>query len=166
MATRMRKGATAERAKLEAEVVAAKQEMERRQIAAAREVEEVVARATAVAKAAEEAAAKAAAVPPFVAAQSSPSRRTSVSGSSLPPELQYHFFISYTQRNGMGKVLSAELYHEMENHGKVCWLDVKMPKQDMDAMKEGVEKSACVLAIVTGGDVFDSRYFEREMCLQ
>ena len=35
---------------------------------------------------------------------------------------------------------------------------VKMPKQHRVAVKEGIEKSACVLAIVTGGDVFDCRY--------
>ena len=47
-----------------------------------------------------------------------------------------------------------------------CWLDVKMPQQDMDAMREGVEQSDCVLAIITGGDVTEHRYFERGMCLQ
>ena len=47
-----------------------------------------------------------------------------------------------------------------------CWLDVKMPKQDMDAMKEGVEQSDCVVAIITGGDVKEHRYFERPMCVQ
>jgi hypothetical protein len=40
----------------------------------------------------------------------------------------------------------------MEKKGYKCWLDVMMPKQDRDAMREGVENSEIVLAIITGGD--------------
>jgi hypothetical protein len=83
-----------------------------------------------------------------------------------PPRGKWHFFLSHTQRNGDAKTLAADLYHVMKDLGYKCWLDVKMPKQDEDAMKEGVEHSDCVLAIITGGDRTDYRYFERPLCVQ
>ena len=75
-------------------------------------------------------------------------------------------FARAAQRNGDAKTLASELYYEMEKKGYKCWLDVKMPKQDRDAMREGVENSDCVLAIITGGEKTDFRYFERELCVQ
>ena len=82
------------------------------------------------------------------------------------PTGMWHFFLSHTQRNGDAKTLAADMYHEFKNLGYECWLDVKMPKQDGDAMQEGVENSDCVLAIITGGEETGFRYFERGMCVQ
>ena len=79
---------------------------------------------------------------------------------------QWHFFLSHTQQNGDAKVLARELYHELEKKGYKCWLDVKMTDQDMEAMKDGVLNSECVLAIITGGKEDEKRYFERPMCRQ
>ena len=79
---------------------------------------------------------------------------------------RWDFFLAHTQQNGEAKTLAAELFHEMEKLGKKCWLEVKMDKQDEDAMKDGVENSHCVLAIITGGDDLEKRYFERRMCRQ
>ena len=41
-----------------------------------------------------------------------------------------------------------------------------MANQAMDGMKEGVQQSDCVLAIISGGGVKEHRYFERPMCVQ
>ena len=55
----------------------------------------------------------------------------------------------------------------MEKMGYKCWLDVKMPIPDEAAMQEGVEKSECILAIITGeGDKKENRYFERPLCVK
>ena len=70
------------------------------------------------------------------------------------------------QRNGDAKTLATELFYEMEKKGYKCWLDVKMPKQDEDAMQNGVEKSECVIAIITGGDTTEHRYFQRPLCVK
>ena len=75
-------------------------------------------------------------------------------------------FARAAQRNGDAKTLASVLYYEMEKKGYKCWLDVMMPEQDRDAMREGVENSDCVLAIITGGQVTGDRYFERELCVR
>ena len=65
---------------------------------------------------------------------------------------KWKFFLSHTQQNGDAKTLASTLFYEMKDRGYQCWLDVMMPKQDGDAMREGVENSEIVLAIITGGD--------------
>lgn len=85
---------------------------------------------------------------------------------SLSPGNKWHFFLSHTQRNGEAKTLASEVYYEMEKKGYKCWLDVKMEEMDEDAMRNGVEKSECVLAIITGGEIPENRYFERPLCVQ
>ena len=71
------------------------------------------------------------------------------------------------QRSGDAKTLATELFYEMDKMGYKCWLDVKMPKQDEDAMQNGVEKSECVMAIITGeGDTTEHRYFQRPFCVK
>ena len=65
---------------------------------------------------------------------------------------KWKFFLSHTQQNGDAKTLASTLFYEMKDRGYKCWLDVQMPKQDIDAMREGVENSEIVLAIITGGD--------------
>ena len=63
--------------------------------------------------------------------------------------------------------MADDLYHTFKEKGYGCWLDVKMPKQDEDAMQNGVEKSECVIAIITGeGDTTENRYFERPLCVK
>ena len=70
------------------------------------------------------------------------------------------------QRNGDAITLATALFYEMEKLGYKCWLDVQMPEQDKDAMQNGVEKSECVIAIITGGDTTENRYFQRELCVK
>ena len=70
---------------------------------------------------------------------------------------KWRFFLSHTQQNGDAKTLARTLFYEMKERGYSCWLDVQMPKQDKDAMQEGVENSEFVLAIITGGDDTKSR---------
>ena len=79
---------------------------------------------------------------------------------------RWNVFLSHTQQHGDGKVIALDLFNTLRAKGLKVWLDVEMIKQDEEAMKEGVENSDCVLAIITGGDVLDKRYFERRMCLE
>jgi hypothetical protein len=58
---------------------------------------------------------------------------------------RWHFFLSHTQRNGDAKSVALELFFGFSEQGKKIWLDVKMPKMDMVAMKDGVNGSRCVL---------------------
>ena len=82
-----------------------------------------------------------------------------------PLASKWHLFLSHTQRNGEAKALAAELFYEFKAKGYESWLDVKMPNQDKDAMKEGVLNSSCIIAVITGDDVKEHRYFERECCV-
>ena len=79
---------------------------------------------------------------------------------------KWHFFLSHTQQNGDAKALALELFFGFKDLDKKTWLDVKMPKMDMEAMEDGVNGSKCVIAIITGGDNKVSRYFQRSMCVQ
>merc|ERR1712232_570274 len=74
----------------------------------------------------------------------------------------YNFFLSHTQRDNAAKLLATELYSELAEAGKRCWLDVKMDRCDRAAMFEGVQNSDVFIAIITDNGV-DS-YFSREMC--
>ena len=60
---------------------------------------------------------------------------------------RWHFFLSHTQRNGDAKSIALELFFGFSEQGKKIWLDVKMPKMDMEAMKDGVNGSRCVLGL-------------------
>jgi hypothetical protein len=87
--------------------------------------------------------------------------------TSVPQGPQgWDFFLSHTQRDGHATTIASELFSEFRTLGKRCWLDVKMPKMDMEAMQDGVKGSKCVLAIITGGDENNHRYFQRPMCVQ
>eukprot|EP01045_Picozoa_sp_COSAG04_P007421 COSAG04_NODE_388_length_15249_cov_7.616502_4_plen_3423_part_00 len=82
--------------------------------------------------------------------------------------------ISYTQRNPAAELLAEGLYSSMRERGKTVWLDVKMRKLNEAAMKEAVQNSRCVLAIITGPCVRadpaegeqpeENAYFKREYC--
>ena len=80
----------------------------------------------------------------------------------------WDFFVSHTQRNGHATTLAAELYAELATHGLTCWLDVRMEQKSEAAMKEGVLKSKCVLAVITGAcDGAESNaYFNRPYCVK
>ena len=54
---------------------------------------------------------------------------------------QWHFFLSHTQRNGEAVAMATSLFHSFKDMDKKCWLDVQMPKMDMEAMKDGVNGS-------------------------
>jgi len=54
---------------------------------------------------------------------------------------RWHFFLSHTQRNGAAVAMAESLFHSFKDMDKKCWLDVKMPKMDMEAMKDGVDGS-------------------------
>jgi hypothetical protein len=74
------------------------------------------------------------------------------------------FFISYTQRDPQSMLLASELWSEFRILGKQCWLDVKQPRRDMEAMREGVRMCDVFVPVITdnGADA----YVSREMCRQ
>ena len=74
--------------------------------------------------------------------------------------------ISYTQRNPTAEILAVKLHGELQKRGLTVWLDVEMDKRDEAAMKEGVEQSRCVIAIVSGRPGCDVAYFMRPFCLK
>ena len=73
--------------------------------------------------------------------------------------------ISYTQRNPTSETLAHAIHSELVQRGKRVWLDVKMPKRDEAAMREGVTHSQCVIAIVSGPAGDKAAYFRRPFCL-
>jgi serine/threonine protein kinase len=82
--------------------------------------------------------------------------------------------ISYTQRNPEAGKLAERLYSSLTERGKTVWLDVHMKKLNEDAMREGVENSRGVIAIVTGpcvdpknpsADPITNAYFKRDYCV-
>ena len=79
----------------------------------------------------------------------------------------WDFMISYTQRNEASCALAQQLRAELIAHGKTVWLDVMMKSRDMAAMREGVENSQRIIAIVSGDEESgDHAYFRRQCCLQ
>ena len=61
-------------------------------------------------------------------------------------------------------MMAEVLFSGLRERGHGVWLDVKMDKCDEMAMKEGVENSSVLLAVVT--DDGANSYFSREMCRQ
>eukprot|EP01047_Picozoa_sp_COSAG01_P050774 COSAG01_NODE_5168_length_4438_cov_4.333026_1_plen_1066_part_00 len=88
----------------------------------------------------------------------------------------WDFMISYTQRNTAAELLAEAVYGEMTGRGKTVWLDIKMRKLNVAAMKEAAQNSRCIIAIVTGACVRsdpaegehpeDNAYFKRAYCVQ
>ena len=75
--------------------------------------------------------------------------------------------ISYTQRHAVSETLAHMLHAAFEKRGKSAWLDVKMARRDEAAMKEAVENSRCIIAIISGDDPSDKNvYFNRDFCLK
>ena len=90
---------------------------------------------------------------------------------------KWDVFISHTQRNPEGKLLALDLHSQCAKLGKTSWLDVKMNNMSMDAMREGVQNSSCVIAVITDscvtaddnpskGGPEQNMYFNRWMCIQ
>ena len=70
------------------------------------------------------------------------------------------------QRDGHAAKLATKLYFALQQRGLTAWLDVEMSDRSEAAMKEAVEGSGAVLAIVSGR--IDGKegtgYFERPFC--
>ena len=80
----------------------------------------------------------------------------------------WHFMISYTQRSDRAIVLATKLEKDLAHRGYSVWLDVNMNDKSEAAMKEAVEHSMVVLALITGGAPNlddDNAYLKRAFCL-
>ena len=70
--------------------------------------------------------------------------------NSLNAPGQWHFMISYTQQDLKAQALAQRLSSSLKGGGFTVWLDVEMDAKGVPAMKEGVENSMVVLAVITG----------------
>lgn len=95
----------------------------------------------------------------------------------INPPGSWSFFLSHTQRHPGALVLAESLFGDLPKHGCSVWLDVKMKQRSEAAMKEGVQNSSCVIAIITGPvmdgtkkledqDPTENAYFKRSLCVQ
>ena len=83
------------------------------------------------------------------------------------PPGSWDVMISYTQRNAVAEALASRLCAAFADCRLTVWLDVQMQCRDEAAMKEAVENSRCIVAIVTGDDPGDENaYFNRDFCLK
>jgi len=73
-------------------------------------------------------------------------------------------FLSYTQRDPEAKLIASELYHELQDWKRECWLDVKMHERDEAAMEAGVQNAECLIAIFTNNG--KDSYLSRDFCRQ
>ena len=75
--------------------------------------------------------------------------------------------ISYTQRHAVSEALAYKVHASFARRGKTAWLDVEMAKRDEAAIKEAVETSRCIIAIISGDDPSDENaYFNRAFCVK
>lgn len=96
--------------------------------------------------------------PPSTAAQSfEPTFSGDAVPSSLNPPGRWDVFVSHTQRSGVATTLASEIYACFRERGSDVWLDVKMGNQSETAMREGVERSTLVIAVIT--DVYSDSHF-------
>ena len=80
----------------------------------------------------------------------------------------WHFMISYTQRSDRAVALATKLEKDLAHRGYSVWLDVNMSDKSEAAMKEAVEQSMVVIAVITGGTPKlddDNAYLKRPFCL-
>ena len=80
----------------------------------------------------------------------------------------WHFMISYTQRSDRAVALATKLEKDLADRGYSIWLDVNMSDKSEAAMKEAVEQSMVVIAVITGGTPKlddDNAYLKRPFCL-
>ena len=76
--------------------------------------------------------------------------------------------ISYTQKSDRAQMLVTRLKEELTHRGYSVWLDVTMTDMSEAAMKEAVENSMVVLAVITGGTPKlddDNAYLKRDFCV-
>ena len=110
-----------------------------------------------------------------IAPLSSPSPAQNSNALNSPGK--WDVFISHTQRNPEGKLMGLDLHNTLATMGKSSWLDVKMDNMSMDAMREGIQNSSCVIAVITDscvtadddpnkGGPEQNMYFNRWMCIQ
>ena len=75
-------------------------------------------------------------------------RTSTLSTTFLNEPGHWDYFISHVQSDS--KDIAVDMFYSMrERYEKTCWLDVKMHKQDEDAMKEGIMCSDLVLVIMS-----------------
>ena len=97
----------------------------------------------------------------------SPKQRPTPQTNAINHPGFWDVFISYTQREGESETLASELYHAFTAAGLNVWKDIKMGKLNEAAMKEGVENSKCVIAILSGVDAKNpNAYFNRTFCVK
>jgi hypothetical protein len=108
-------------------------------------------------------------------ANSRSSSRDSLDTTILNKPGYWDVFISHTQRNDQAKLWGEKLYASLTKLGYTCWLDVNMKNKSEEAMREGVQNSSCVVAIITGPCVNNDKpndkpelngFFKREYCLK
>ena len=77
----------------------------------------------------------------------------------------WHMMISYTQRSDRAQVLAHELRTSLQAMGFTVWLDIDMEDKSEAAMKEAVEHSRVLVAVVTGqGPNDENAYLNRAFC--
>ena len=88
---------------------------------------------------------------------------------AINPPGHWDVMISYTQQNGHAKALALKLYSSLHHEQKKSvWFDVQMEDKSEAAMKEAVEHSSTVIALVSGAEESKpgTAYLEREFCLK
>ena len=77
----------------------------------------------------------------------------------------WHMMISYTQRSDRAQVLAHGLRTSLQAMGFTVWLDIDMEDKSEAAMKEAVEHSRVLVAVVTGqGPNDENAYLNRAFC--
>ena len=68
------------------------------------------------------------------------------------------YFLSHYQAEA--KDVALDIFCSMKEKGKKCWLDVRMPERDEDAMREGIKLCEVVIIIMS------PLYFTRPFCVK
>ena len=110
---------------------------------------------------------------PFPGQQAQTAGPTSPSHALNPPG-NWDIFIGHSRRCADAIVLATEIASEYQKRGLTVWLDVKMKDRSIAAMKEGVQNSKGMVAVVTGpcvnndfpeDDTTSNAYFRRVLRL-
>ena len=84
----------------------------------------------------------------------------------LNPPGRWSYFISHTQRSGRATTIAERLAAGAHGGGlDSVWFDVKMGDNSEAAMKEGVQNSSVVIAILTDDGGAGNAYFQRPFCV-
>ena len=79
---------------------------------------------------------------------------------ALNPPGRWSFFLSHAQRSGRATTIAERLAVDLDD----VWFDVKMSDKSGAVMKEGVQNSIVVIAILTDDGDSGNAYFERPFC--